>query len=161
MPKFVSYSLSDDGIHFNALWRWTQVTLTSRYKDPSPFHLAKIPQLNCAKNHHWTVSLLGHGAFEWKNSCEHCAKKWFWTEENMTLSTHYTEGKHRKSLHFPAFTHINLTRKCMFLAANSGEYIVVHSENAMFPNFGLGNFSLTSHFQVGLSTLCSQFSLLC
>ena len=43
---------------------------------------------------------------------------------------HYTEGKHRKSLHFSAFTHINLTRKCIFLAANSGEYIVVHSENA-------------------------------
>ena len=67
----------------------------------------------------------------------------------MTLSTHYTEGKHRKSLHFLAFTRINLTRKCMFLAANSGEYIVVHSENAMFPNFGLGNFSLLPTFKKG------------
>ena len=42
----------------------------------------------------------------------------------------YTNGKHRKPLRFPAFTHINLPGKCVFLAAYSGEYVVVHLENA-------------------------------
>ena len=37
----------------------------------------------------------------------------------------YTNGKHRKSLRFLAFTHINLPGKCVFSAANSGEYVVV------------------------------------
>ena len=35
-----------------------------------------------------------------------------------------------KSLHFPAFTHINLPGKCVFSVANSGEFVVVHWENA-------------------------------
>ena len=42
----------------------------------------------------------------------------------------YTNGKHRKSLRFLAFTHINLPGKCVFSAANSVEYVVVHWENA-------------------------------
>ena len=42
----------------------------------------------------------------------------------------YTNGKHRKSLRFLAFTHINLPGKCVFSAANSVEYVVVHRENA-------------------------------
>ena len=42
----------------------------------------------------------------------------------------YTNDKHRKPLQFPAFTDINLPGKCVFLAANSVEYIVVYSENA-------------------------------
>ena len=42
----------------------------------------------------------------------------------------YTNGKHRKPLRFPEFTDINLPGKCVFLAANSVEYIVVYSENA-------------------------------
>ena len=41
-----------------------------------------------------------------------------------------TNGKHRKSLLFPAFTHINLPGKCVFPAANSGEYVVAYGENA-------------------------------
>ena len=41
-----------------------------------------------------------------------------------------TNGKRNKSLRFPAFTHINLQGKCVFSAANSGEYVVVHWENA-------------------------------
>ena len=40
------------------------------------------------------------------------------------------ERQHRKPLRFPAFTDINLPGKCVFLAANSVEYIVVYSENA-------------------------------
>ena len=48
----------------------------------------------------------------------------------MTFSMRYTNGKQRKPLGFPAFTHINLPGKCVFSAANSGEYVVVHSENA-------------------------------
>ena len=35
-----------------------------------------------------------------------------------------------KSLHFPAFTRINLPGKCVFSAANSGEFVVVHWKNA-------------------------------
>ena len=35
-----------------------------------------------------------------------------------------------KSLHFPAFTRINLPGKCVFSAANSSEFVVVHWENA-------------------------------
>ena len=42
----------------------------------------------------------------------------------------YTNGKHRKTLRFPMFTHINLPGKYLFSAANSGEYVVVYSENA-------------------------------
>ena len=57
-------------------------------------------------------------------------EKWFRTEENMTFSMRYTNGKQRKPLGFPAFTHINLPGKCVFSAANSGEYVVVNSENA-------------------------------
>ena len=41
-----------------------------------------------------------------------------------------TNGKHRKSLRFPAFTHSKLPGKCVFSAANFGEYVVVHGENA-------------------------------
>ena len=48
----------------------------------------------------------------------------------MKFSMRYTNGKHRKPLRFPAFTDINLPGKCVFLAANSVEYIVVYSENA-------------------------------
>ena len=59
-------------------------------------------------------------------SCE----KWFRTEENMTFSMRCTNSKHKKSLRFPAFTHINLPGKCVFSAANPGEYVVVHWENA-------------------------------
>ena len=36
----------------------------------------------------------------------------------------------RTPLRFPAFTRINLPGKCVFSAANSGEYVVVHSKNA-------------------------------
>jgi len=42
----------------------------------------------------------------------------------------YTNGKLGKTLRFPVFTHINLPGKCVFSAANSGEYVVVYSENA-------------------------------
>ena len=42
----------------------------------------------------------------------------------------YANGKRRKSLRFPALTHINLQGKCVFSAANSGEYVAVHWENA-------------------------------
>ena len=48
----------------------------------------------------------------------------------MTFSMRCTNGKHRKSLLFPAFTHINLPGKCVFPAANSGEYVVAYGENA-------------------------------
>ena len=41
-----------------------------------------------------------------------------------------TNGKRNKSLRFPAFTHINLQGKCVFSAANSGEYVAGHWENA-------------------------------
>ena len=42
----------------------------------------------------------------------------------------YTNGKLWKTLCFPVFTDINLSRKCVFSAVNSGEYVVVHAENA-------------------------------
>ena len=42
----------------------------------------------------------------------------------------YTNCKLWKILCFPVFTHINLPGKCVFSAVNSGEYVVVHSENA-------------------------------
>ena len=48
----------------------------------------------------------------------------------MTFCIRYTNGKYRKTLRFPVFTHINLPGKPVFSAANSGEYVVVHSENA-------------------------------
>ena len=48
----------------------------------------------------------------------------------MAFSMRYTNGKHRKSLRFLTFTHINLPGKCVFSAANSVEYVVVHWENA-------------------------------
>ena len=48
----------------------------------------------------------------------------------MIFSMRCTNGKHRKSLRFPAFTNINLPGKCVFSAANSDEYVVVHWENA-------------------------------
>ena len=48
----------------------------------------------------------------------------------MTFCMRYTNGKHWKTLRFPVFTHINLPAKCVFSAANSGEYVVVLSENA-------------------------------
>ena len=48
----------------------------------------------------------------------------------MTFCMRYTNGKHRKTLRFPVFTHINLPGKPVFSAVNSGEYIVLHSENA-------------------------------
>ena len=41
-----------------------------------------------------------------------------------------TNGKRRKSLRFPAFTHIKSQGKCVFSATNSGEYVAVHWENA-------------------------------
>ena len=41
-----------------------------------------------------------------------------------------TNGKHRKSLRFLAFTHIKLPGKCVFSTANLGEYVVVYGENA-------------------------------
>ena len=42
----------------------------------------------------------------------------------------YTNSKHRKSLRFLVFTRINFPGKCVFSAANSGKYVVVHWENA-------------------------------
>ena len=35
-----------------------------------------------------------------------------------------------KNIMFSVFMHINLPGKCVFSAVNSGEFIVVHSENA-------------------------------
>ena len=67
-------------------------------------------------------------AFDWKTLVN--ISLWFRTEENMTFSMRCTNGKHRKSLRFPAFTHIKLPRKCVFSAANLGEYVVVYGENA-------------------------------
>ena len=40
------------------------------------------------------------------------------------------ERQTQETLRFPVFTHINLPGKPVFSAANSGEYVVVHSENA-------------------------------
>ena len=48
----------------------------------------------------------------------------------MTFSMRYTNSKHRKSLRFLVFTRINFPGKCVFSAANSGKYVVVHWENA-------------------------------
>ena len=48
----------------------------------------------------------------------------------MAFSMRYTNCKLWKILCFPVFTHINLPGKCVFSAVNSGEYVVVHSENA-------------------------------
>ena len=41
-----------------------------------------------------------------------------------------TNGKRRKSLRFPAFTHIKSQGKCVFSATNSGEYVAVYWEIA-------------------------------
>ena len=59
-----------------------------------------------------------------------CGKK---LENGMAFSMRYTNCKLWKILCilcFPVFTHINLPGKCVFSAVNSGEYVVVHSENA-------------------------------
>ena len=44
-----------------------------------------------------------------------------------------TKGKHSKSLRFPAFASINLPGYWVFSAVNSGEYVLVHKENANEP----------------------------
>ena len=67
-------------------------------------------------------------AFDWKTLVN--ISLWFRTEENMTFSMRCTNGKHRKSLRFLAFTNIKLPGKCVFSAANLGEYVVVYGENA-------------------------------
>ena len=40
------------------------------------------------------------------------------------------ERQTQESLRFLAFTHIKLPGKCVFSAANFGEYVVVYGENA-------------------------------
>ena len=40
------------------------------------------------------------------------------------------ERQTQEIITFPAFTHINPQGKCVFSAANSGEYVAVHWENA-------------------------------
>ena len=73
-----------------------------------------------ARIHHWE-EMLENACFRLENSHERFVNraKMVPNKRKHKISTRCKNGKHRKSLRFPAFTHINLPGKCVFSAVNT------------------------------------------
>ena len=72
--------------------------------------------------------MLENACFRLENSCEHFVMVPNRRKHDIFYALY--ERQTQESLRFLAFTHIKLPGKCVFSAANFGEYVVVYGENA-------------------------------